>query len=237
MELLGLQAEGRGGGPRWGCSGRLGTISALKSQPWFNARLSLVLICSVFPKNLNHATRQSLRKYFKAVRYVLVPLYCNSSTITPVWGCEHVLAKSSVWSTHVTHPGSWAACTELHHPEKTELFEKPGSSAARSLSRSSPKLYFKAPIPASPAVIFVPIFFSPMEKVLVGHAGTGRAVRWLKEDSGAGVTQGEQTGVQHISVGAVQQLAQTGQAGRAAGFLLLEVLHLLCWLIFIFMLC
>lgn len=61
----------------------------------------------------------------KQFGYILVSW---RSTITPVWSCEHLLAKSSVWRTHVTHPGSWAACSEVHHFEKTELLEKSWSA-------------------------------------------------------------------------------------------------------------
>lgn len=127
-----------GGGPGWGWSGRLRAISALRSQPCFNARLSLALILSIFPKNLNHVTRWSSENISKQFGYILV---FWSSTITPVWGCDHLLdAKSNVWSTQVIHPGSWAACSEVHHSEKTELFQKPWSALEFSCKEFEQKL-------------------------------------------------------------------------------------------------
>lgn len=119
----------------------------------------------------------------KQFGYVLVPW---SSTITPVWSCEHLLAKTNVWST--PHYSSWELSSLHWTPSSWEdraVWEalvslgQPWSSAARSLCRSSAELCLKAPALTYAAVVLAPchaetpIFFSFLEKhtllLLQGH--------------------------------------------------------------------
>lgn len=141
MEFLGLQAEGMGGGPRWGCSGKLRAGSAPMSQPWLNGVNTQLL-----PQQLKSCNNIQPQKTFQSSLGTCQSL---EAALLPQAEVVSICLPSPVSAAqHITDPGSGAACTGLHHPEKTELFERPRSAvelSARSLSGSSAELYVKAP--------------------------------------------------------------------------------------------
>lgn len=114
MELLGLWAEGMGGGARWGWSGRLRTVSALMSQPMVQCQIITVLIPSTFPNNLNPQTRYSLSKYFKAAWVCPSPSKQHCYCDLRLWAsaCKVQCLKHthySSWDLSCLHwsPSSW----------------------------------------------------------------------------------------------------------------------------------